>query len=224
MFLGHQQNGQSVYGSLVTVNVREREVNGTVGQSALLSVSYGTSTLCSVLMVEWHLDPDKTALVQLTRSHCSPHPDRPGYNCSDRPLVITPSHEGRVHLYPDNGSLLLQDLRSSDSGVYVMSVYCDGDDTVKDNVSLTVHNGTEKENSTSPTTPTTPSSLGETSSTTLWPICLGVIVVVTICLSLMMSRMHRGCKADAAEKIDHSNGASREELDEATPGRSIKFL
>ncbi|XP_059826722.1 uncharacterized protein LOC132394500 isoform X2 [Hypanus sabinus] len=201
-----------VYGSLATVSVRGREVNGIVGQSALLPGSCCTPTLCSLQQVEWYLYPGQTPLVQLTRQ-CSPLPDGPGCNCSDPPPFITPSHKGRVHLYPDNGSLLLWDLRSNDSGVYVITVYCGGNNTVRDNVSLTVHNGTEKENSTSPTTP---SPLGETSSTHRWPICLGVIVVVAICLSLMMTRMHRGCgcKSDTTEKIAESNAVSWEELDE----------
>ncbi|XP_059827191.1 carcinoembryonic antigen-related cell adhesion molecule 3-like [Hypanus sabinus] len=141
----------AVYGSLATVSVRGREVNGIVGQSALLPGSCCTPTLCSLQQVEWYLYPGQIPLVQLTRQ-CSPLPDGPGCNCSDPPPFITPSHKGRVHLYPDNGSLLLWDLRSNDSGVYVITVYCGGNNTVRDNVSLTVHNGAEKANSTSSTT------------------------------------------------------------------------
>ncbi|XP_072115143.1 uncharacterized protein [Mobula birostris] len=203
----------SVSGSLVALSDREREVNGIVGQSALLSGSYCTPTPGSELTVEWNLHPDATALVKLIRSQCSPHPDKSGYNCSDR-LIITPSHSGRVHLYPDNGSLLLWDLRFSDSGVYEISVYCGGNDSVKGNVTLTVHNGTEKANSTSPTTPQPPQS--SRGFIPALPICLGVIVVVAICLSLKMARTHWGCgcKSDTTEKIAQSNGVSREELDE----------
>ncbi|XP_062904288.1 uncharacterized protein LOC134346691 isoform X5 [Mobula hypostoma] len=130
-----------VFGSLVAASVREREVNGIVGQSALLSGSYCKPDPGSELTVKWNLYPDPTPLVKLIRTQCSPHPDKPGYNCSDR-LIITPSHRGRVHLYPDNGSLLLCDLRSSDSGVYAISVYCGGNSSVEYNVSLMVHNGT----------------------------------------------------------------------------------
>ncbi|XP_062904285.1 uncharacterized protein LOC134346691 isoform X2 [Mobula hypostoma] len=204
---------QEVFGSLVAASVREREVNGIVGQSALLSGSYCKPDPGSELTVKWNLYPDPTPLVKLIRTQCSPHPDKPGYNCSDR-LIITPSHRGRVHLYPDNGSLLLCDLRSSDSGVYAISVYCGGNSSVEYNVSLMVHNGTEKANSTSPTTPQPPPS--PRGFIPALPICLGVIVVVAICLSLKMARTHWGCgrKSDTTEKIAQSNGVSREELDE----------
>ncbi|XP_072115141.1 uncharacterized protein [Mobula birostris] len=201
----------SVSGSLVALSDREREVNGIVGQSALLSGSYCTPTPGSELTVEWNLHPDATALVKLIRSQCSPHPDKSGYNCSDR-LIITPSHSGRVHLYPDNGSLLLWDLRFSDSGVYEISVYCGGNDSVKGNVTLTVHNGTEKANSTSPTTPQPPQS--SRGFIPALPICLGVIVVVAICLSLKMARTHwerRRMRGDLMEVYKMMRGIDRED-------------
>ncbi|XP_072115140.1 uncharacterized protein [Mobula birostris] len=200
-----------VSGSLVALSDREREVNGIVGQSALLSGSYCTPTPGSELTVEWNLHPDATALVKLIRSQCSPHPDKSGYNCSDR-LIITPSHSGRVHLYPDNGSLLLWDLRFSDSGVYEISVYCGGNDSVKGNVTLTVHNGTEKANSTSPTTPQPPQS--SRGFIPALPICLGVIVVVAICLSLKMARTHwerRRMRGDLMEVYKMMRGIDRED-------------
>ncbi|XP_051899895.1 uncharacterized protein LOC127586104 [Pristis pectinata] len=205
-------------GSRVTVSVREREVNGTVHQSVLLAASYSapdpdsTPAPDSPLILMWDLYPNTTPFVKLTRSQC--RPDRPGYHCSDH-LAISPSHTGRVHLYPDNGSLLLWDLRRSDSGVYVISVYSGGDNTVQDNVTLTVYNETESAGPTSPPV-TTPHHTGPSAHTmlTVGPICL-VIILVTVCLSLLWTRTHRGChRLDTTERIVQSNGVSREDLNE----------
>ncbi|XP_038671411.1 uncharacterized protein LOC119975690 isoform X3 [Scyliorhinus canicula] len=126
----------------VTVRVHQREVMGTVDQSVLLPVSYSTLTPGSTLQIQWGLFPGFTPFVRLTRSNCSPDPDRPGYNCSDH-RETAPSYRDRVHLYPENGSLLLWDLQPSDSGVYVISVYSDGRNTAwRGNVTLTVYNKT----------------------------------------------------------------------------------
>ncbi|XP_032903439.1 uncharacterized protein LOC116990023 [Amblyraja radiata] len=140
----------SASGSSVSVSVRDREVNGTVGRSALLASCYSTPDPCSLQTLEWRLHNSTTPLVRLSRSNCTPlvrlrrsdcplHPARPGCNCSDR-WATSPSHTGRVQLYPENGSLLLRDLRLNDSGVYVISIYSGGNSTVKANVTLTVYN------------------------------------------------------------------------------------
>ncbi|XP_038672986.1 uncharacterized protein LOC119976513 [Scyliorhinus canicula] len=129
----------------VTVRVHQREVMGTVDQSVLLPVSYSTLTPGSTLQIQWGLFPGDTPFVRLTRSDCFPDPDRSGYNCSDH-RETAPSYRDRVHLYPENGSLLLWDLQPSDSGDYVICVYSVGSSTPwRGNVTLTVYNKTDTE-------------------------------------------------------------------------------
>ncbi|XP_078272125.1 uncharacterized protein LOC144602877 [Rhinoraja longicauda] len=207
----------SASGSRVTVSVREREVNGTVGRSALLASSYSIPDLCSQLTVEWRLQPSTTSLVRLTRSDCSPHPDRPGCNCSDR-WTVGPAHTGRVQLYAENGSLLLRDLRRNDSGVYEISVYSGGNNTAKDNVTLTVYNeSTETESVTS--TYGTPTVSGRNNAMIIAvPTCL-VLILIIIGLSIVLTKALRHycrrSKSDTAEGFVGFNRVSRQELNKA---------
>ncbi|XP_055521960.1 uncharacterized protein LOC129716097 [Leucoraja erinacea] len=188
-------------GCRVSVSVLDREVNGTVGRSALLASCYSTPDPCSQLRVEWRLHPSTTPLVslnrpnctsyvRLSRSNCPPHTDRPACNCSVR-WVASPSLTGRVQLYPENGSLLLRDLRRSDSGVYEISVYTGGNSAVKDNVTLTVYNhhtvGTTTEYTPTGGTAAPPNPAADFG---LRAVVLGSLTVFGICLCAIYS-----CKA-----------------------------
>ncbi|XP_072331487.1 uncharacterized protein [Scyliorhinus torazame] len=183
-------------GICVTVRVHQREVVGTVEQSVLLPVSYSTLTPGSTLRIHWGLFPGDTPLVTLTRSNCSPDPDRPGYNCSDH-RVTASSYRDRVHLYPENGSLLLWDLQPSDSGVYGISVYSDGDGTTwKGNVTLTVYNKTDSETpapsvSVSPQTRATGNIEKSIGISVSAAVCL---LIILICLCLRMTKKYTGCQ------------------------------
>ncbi|XP_078392434.1 uncharacterized protein LOC144675662, partial [Cetorhinus maximus] len=181
-------------GSGVTVRVQQRELNGTVTQSVLLPVSYSTLTPYSALKIQWRLLPGETPFVTLTRSSCSRHPDRPGYNCSDR-TETGPSYRHRVHLYPGNGSLLLWDLQPSDSGVYVISVYADGEDAAReDNVTLTVYNQTDSETPATSTPDSTQTNSTHRGLVNAIYISISVVVclIVLTCLYLLMTKQYRG--------------------------------
>ncbi|XP_041068142.1 uncharacterized protein LOC121291131 [Carcharodon carcharias] len=186
----------SASGSGVTVRVQQRELNGTVTHSVLLPVSYSTLTPYSALNIQWLLFPGQTPFVSLIRSSCSRHPDRPGYNCSDR-TETGPSYRHRVHLYPGNGSLLLRDLQPSDSGVYVITVYANGENAAReDNVTLTIYNQTESETPA----PSTPEST-QTNTTQKSPeiyiyisasVVCPIILIILTCLYLLMIKQYRG--------------------------------
>ncbi|XP_078073544.1 uncharacterized protein LOC144496850 [Mustelus asterias] len=185
-------------GSSVTVTVHQREVNGTVNQSVLLPVSYSTPLHNSSLRLEWSLFPGNTALLTLIRSNCSPDPDRSGYKCSVH-LVTSPSYQDRVHLYPDNGSLLLRNVQTNDSGVYVISVYINAEGTTrKGNVTLTVYNGTDSETSTATVSAST--HISTTTGKVENVIMIGVsaaavsLLIILVCLHLLMTKKHTGCQ------------------------------
>ncbi|XP_067830148.1 hepatic and glial cell adhesion molecule-like [Heptranchias perlo] len=190
----------SASGSRVTVRVDQSEVNGTVNQSVLLPVSYSYSTLTlkySILTIKWFLFPSDTPCATLTRLNCSLTPDKSGYNCSDH-QQDGPAYKHRVHIYPENGSLLLRDLQSNDSGVYVISVSRGGETASEGNVTLTVYPETASEYST------TPSVSGSAENSTTGPdkwentlyinvstaVCLLIIIIT--CLCLLVIRTHRG--------------------------------
>ncbi|XP_038671410.1 uncharacterized protein LOC119975690 isoform X2 [Scyliorhinus canicula] len=178
------------------IGVHQREVMGTVDQSVLLPVSYSTLTSGSTLQIQWGLFPGDTPFVRFTRSNCSPDPDRSGYNCSDH-RETAPSYRDRVHLYPENGSLLLWDLQPSDSGVYVISVYSVGGSTAwRGNVTLAVYNKTDSE-TTSPSISVSP----QTRATSITEKSIGVSVsaavcflIILICAYLMMTKKYTGCQ------------------------------
>ncbi|XP_032903440.1 uncharacterized protein LOC116990025 [Amblyraja radiata] len=204
-------------GSSVSVIVRDREVNGTVGRSALLASCYSTPDLCSQLTLQWRLHDSTTPLVRLSRSDCSPHTDRPGCNCSVR-WKTSPSHTGRVHLYPENGSLLLRDLRRTDSGVYEISVYSGGNNSVKDNVTLTVYNHhTETESVTSTSVTATGSGRNRLMDTVI-PASL-FLILITIVLTILLTKglrdYYRRRKSDATEGFVAFNRVSRQDLNKA---------
>ncbi|XP_060706751.1 uncharacterized protein LOC132832679 isoform X2 [Hemiscyllium ocellatum] len=130
-------------GSGVTLRVPQREVNGIVSLSVNLSVSYSTLPPYSTLKIQWRLFSENTPFVTLSRSNCSPGPVTSRYNCSDH-QVTGPSYRHRVQLDPETGSLWLRDLQSNDSGVYVISVYRDGEGIAAEgNVTLTVYSETD---------------------------------------------------------------------------------
>ncbi|XP_067865683.1 uncharacterized protein [Heterodontus francisci] len=206
----------SASGSRVTLSVHQREVNETVHQSVLLPVSYSTLTPYSTLTIEWCLFPGYTPFVRLMRSNCSPDPDRSAYNCSDH-RVTTPSYRERIHLYPENGSLLLRDLQLSDSGVYLITVYRGGNTSSKGNVTLTVYPGTDCENASTPGVSESPQNQTTTPSGTGWDdthirvsaaVCL---LILLICFCLLMTKIYRGCHRQH-DSVVQPNGGTRQDL------------
>ncbi|KFV59031.1 hypothetical protein N341_06873, partial [Tyto alba] len=106
-------------GSLgVLVEIHRDSINGTVGQSALLPVSYRFDGAPRFpLSFHWVFSNRVDKLVNCLVTNCSLGAGGAPSNCSARCFVHA-THQGRVELFPENGSLVLRDLRLSDSGVY----------------------------------------------------------------------------------------------------------
>ncbi|XP_071899064.1 uncharacterized protein [Anas platyrhynchos] len=103
------------------LEIPQDAVNGTVGQSVLLPVSYRcNSTSCFPLSILWRFDLTSQIIITCTVQNCSLDDGGAPKNCSTKCFTSLP-HSGRVELFPENASLLLRDLRLSDSGVYTVS-------------------------------------------------------------------------------------------------------
>ncbi|NXL55062.1 HECAM protein, partial [Podilymbus podiceps] len=96
-------------------------INGTVGQAVLLPVSYrfGGAPRFPV-PIQWTFSASRDPLISCTVLNCSLGAGGIPSSCSVRcfPHAL---YRSRVELFPENGSLLLRDLRLSDSGVYGIS-------------------------------------------------------------------------------------------------------
>ncbi|KGL89837.1 HEPACAM family member 2, partial [Charadrius vociferus] len=105
----------------VLVDVRQELVHGTRGQSALLPVSYrfGGAPQFPVT-IRWVFSNSSHTLIICTVQNCSLGAGGALSNCSAK-FFPHSVYGGRAELFPENGSLLLRDLRFSDSGVYVVT-------------------------------------------------------------------------------------------------------
>ncbi|KFM03556.1 hypothetical protein AS27_04368, partial [Aptenodytes forsteri] len=114
----------------VHLNLHQDLVNGTVGQSVLLPVSYrfGGAPRFPV-SIAWTYTNSLNTLIACTLLNCSLGAGGdPRLVWSMAPWVVLlgcsakcfphPTYRGRAELFPENGSLLLRDLKLSDSGVY----------------------------------------------------------------------------------------------------------
>ncbi|XP_068553178.1 carcinoembryonic antigen-related cell adhesion molecule 5-like isoform X6 [Anas acuta] len=102
------------------VEIPQDAVNGTVGQSVLLPVSYRfNSTPCFPVAIRWMFGHTSQRTISCTVQNCSLDDGGAPKNCSTE-CYPYPAHSGRVELFPKNASLLLRDLRLSDSGVYTV--------------------------------------------------------------------------------------------------------
>ncbi|XP_068813486.1 uncharacterized protein [Struthio camelus] len=93
-------------------------VNGTVGHSVLLPVSYKfTNSSCFPLSFHWTFSNRSDALITCTVLNCSLSAEGAPKHCFAKhfPHAV---YRGRVVLFPENASLLLRDLQLSDGGVY----------------------------------------------------------------------------------------------------------
>ncbi|XP_071899071.1 uncharacterized protein [Anas platyrhynchos] len=103
------------------VEIPQDAVTGTVGQSVLLPVSYRcNSTSCFPVAIHWLFSHPLETIIACTVQNCSLGDGGAPKNCSTK-WYPYPTHRGRVELFPENASLLLRDLRLSDSGVYTVS-------------------------------------------------------------------------------------------------------
>ncbi|XP_025947107.1 uncharacterized protein LOC112978143 [Apteryx rowi] len=93
-------------------------VNGTVGQSVLLPVSYKFMNSSRFpLPFEWTFHNRSEPIASCTVMNCSLSAEGAPKHCSANHFTRA-AYQGRVVLFAENASLLLQDLQLSDSGVY----------------------------------------------------------------------------------------------------------
>ncbi|XP_065702710.1 uncharacterized protein [Patagioenas fasciata] len=102
----------------VLIEIHQDPVNGTVGQSVLLPVSYRFAGAPHFpVSISWTFNSSLDKLVTCTVRNCSLGAGGAPSNCSAN-CFPKPTNNSRAELFPENGSLLLRDLRLSDSGVY----------------------------------------------------------------------------------------------------------
>ncbi|KFW60684.1 hypothetical protein AS28_00040, partial [Pygoscelis adeliae] len=100
------------------IEIHQDLVNGTVGQSVLPPVSYrfGGAPHFPV-PIAWMFTNSTNKLITCTLLNCSLGAGGDPSNCSAN-CFHHPAYRGRAEFFPENGSLLLRDLKLSDSGVY----------------------------------------------------------------------------------------------------------
>ncbi|XP_075619882.1 uncharacterized protein LOC142603400 [Balearica regulorum gibbericeps] len=102
----------------VLVEIRQDSVNGTVGQSVLLPVSYTLSSASGFpLVIFWMFHNSSDRLISCAVQNCSLSAGGVPSDCSAK-CFAHHTYRGRAELFPQNGSLLLRDLQLRDSGVY----------------------------------------------------------------------------------------------------------
>ncbi|XP_075619888.1 uncharacterized protein LOC142603401 isoform X2 [Balearica regulorum gibbericeps] len=102
----------------VLVEIRQDSVNGTVGQSVLLPVSYTLSSASGFpLVIFWTFHNSSDRLITCAVQNCSLSAGGVPSDCSAK-CFTHHTYRGRAELFPQNGSLLLRDLQLRDSGVY----------------------------------------------------------------------------------------------------------
>ncbi|XP_075369442.1 uncharacterized protein LOC142415254 [Mycteria americana] len=105
----------------VLINIHQEVVNGTVGQSVLLPLSYRFSRAPRFpVSIVWTFTNGTNVLMSCTLLNCSLGAGGDPSNCSANRFP-QPAYRGRAELFPENGSLLLRDLQLNDSGVYSVS-------------------------------------------------------------------------------------------------------
>ncbi|XP_074455754.1 uncharacterized protein LOC141748148 [Larus michahellis] len=106
-------------GSLaVLVQIHQDSLNGTVGQSVLLPISYTVDAASRFpVSIHWTFRNSSNTIITCTVSNCSLGPGGAPRNCS---ASCFPKHtyRGRAEFFSKNASLLLRHLKLSDSGVY----------------------------------------------------------------------------------------------------------
>ncbi|XP_068813391.1 HEPACAM family member 2 isoform X3 [Struthio camelus] len=102
----------------VLIKAPQDSVNGTVGHSVLLPVSYKfTNSSCFPLSIQWTFSNRSDALITCTVLNCSLSAEGAPKHCFAKHFPHA-AYRGRVVLFPENASLLLRDLQLSDGGVY----------------------------------------------------------------------------------------------------------
>ncbi|KAM4706759.1 HEPACAM family member 2-like isoform 1-T1 [Discoglossus pictus] len=108
--------------STMKISAHQSHVNGNKGGSLLLSTYYTLTQPITWLQIRWELLGSKpTALTICTvRSEETSHTET--NNTLNFKQFPPEGYEHRMNIVPTNGSLLIKDLRTSDSGIYRVTV------------------------------------------------------------------------------------------------------
>ncbi|KAM6057073.1 uncharacterized protein LJ206_015268 isoform 1-T3 [Theristicus caerulescens] len=102
----------------VIVKIHQESIDGTVGQSVLLPVSYRFSAAPRFpVSILWSFANRQVLLIACALQNCSLGAGGEPSNCSTTCFTHS-MYRGRAELFPENGSLLLRDLQLNDTGVY----------------------------------------------------------------------------------------------------------
>ncbi|CAM4614973.1 unnamed protein product [Caretta caretta] len=103
------------------IEVPQDSINGTVGQSVLLSVTYKLQRpFPSLLSIQWNFSNTTNVFVTYTGTNFSVNAEGIP-TCHSGNVFIHPSYQGRIMFFPENASLLLQNLSLIDGGVYIVN-------------------------------------------------------------------------------------------------------
>ncbi|XP_059826784.1 uncharacterized protein LOC132394526 [Hypanus sabinus] len=122
----------------LTLKVHQDRVNGTVGQSVLLPVSYTVPDPHGYLRITWTRGGNASVCVEYTcfsGQECH-------LNDGRTHITVSEPYKHRALLFPENASLLLTDLQINDSGIYELSI-SHSTGTEKGNLTLEVRSATE---------------------------------------------------------------------------------
>ncbi|KFP55719.1 hypothetical protein N322_08630, partial [Cariama cristata] len=105
----------------VLVEIHRDPINGTVGQSVLLPISYRfDGAPLFPLSIKWTFNNSQDALISCAVQNCSLGAGGAPSCCSAK-CFPHPTYRSRTKLFPENGSLLLRDGQLGDSGVYTVT-------------------------------------------------------------------------------------------------------
>ncbi|XP_025057965.1 uncharacterized protein LOC102371555 isoform X2 [Alligator sinensis] len=102
----------------VCIELHQDAINGTIGESVLLPVSYRLQIpFDNPLPFSWNFINIPHILVTCTLTNCSLNTKGIPTSCSGK-YFVHPTYQSRVTVFLENASLLLQSLQLNDSGVY----------------------------------------------------------------------------------------------------------
>ncbi|CAM2120216.1 unnamed protein product [Caretta caretta] len=100
------------------IDILQDSVNGTISHSVFLPVSYRLQEPFPFpLSIQWHFSNSLNPLTTYTVTNCSVSAEGIPIHCSGNNFIHS-EYQGRTVFFPENASLLLQNLQLSDSGVY----------------------------------------------------------------------------------------------------------
>ncbi|XP_026704500.1 uncharacterized protein LOC113480100 [Athene cunicularia] len=102
----------------VLVEIHQDSINGTVGQSVLLPITYRFNSAPHFpVSIVWMFSNSRDVLITCTVLNCSLDAGGAPSSCIANHFPHR-TYQRHAEVFPENGSLLLQHLRLNDSGVY----------------------------------------------------------------------------------------------------------